>query len=239
MAIVSPEDEDVVHGQQLEDEEDVGGHGHLQGGEHETADQRDRKERLALWLFIGGDAFFLVLELFTWFYLRALNTDGMWRGAACTVKKPCTDGLGNPITQEIAKANPAYTIVIALLAVGAALIFWAIESAARREEGGRITSLGAGALVVLLAVVVVQCVQFGSLPFTTIDGAYASAFEFFMGSTLAHLLLLSFIGLGVLNRARLGRYEGRSFYHLRLVRMFAVWIAASVCVLALVMSLFA
>ena len=80
--------------------------------------------------------------------------------------------------------------------------------------------------------------QFGALPFSTIDGTYASTFEFFMGSTLAHLILLTFIGIGLLNRARLGRYDGGRWYQLRLIRVFAVWIAASVCILALVMSLF-
>ena len=50
-------------------------------------------------------------------------------------------------------------------------------------------------LVVLLAAVVVQCYQFGQLPFTTIDGTYASSFIFFMGSTLGHLLLLEFSDL--------------------------------------------
>ncbi len=76
------------------------------GSHHETAEQRDQKERLAIWLFIAGDALFLLLELFTWFYLRALNTSGMWRGAACSKANPCTDGLGNPITREVAKADP-------------------------------------------------------------------------------------------------------------------------------------
>ncbi len=53
------------------------------GGEHESAFRRDQKERLLMWLLIAGDAFFLILELFTWFYLRALNTSGLWNGAAC------------------------------------------------------------------------------------------------------------------------------------------------------------
>ena len=85
----------------------------------------------------------------------------------------------------------------------------------------------------------VQSYQFGQLPFTTIDGAYASTFEFFMGSTLAHLGLLTFLVFGLWNRSRLGRYEDGRWYQVRLVRIFAVWIAVSVCVLTIVMSLFA
>ena len=49
-----------------------------------------------------------------------------------------------------------------------------------------------------------QIYQFQVIPFTTIDGAYASTYEFFMGSTLAHLILLRFIILGLWIRAQQG-----------------------------------
>jgi heme/copper-type cytochrome/quinol oxidase subunit 3 len=208
-------------------------------GHHETREQRHFKERLALWLFIGGDLVFLLMELFFWFYLRALNTNGMWRGADCSKANPCSDGLGNPITSEIAKANPAYTLTIAGLTVIAALVIWRVEVLARDQAKRRVISGVAGVgLVFLLAAVVVQCLQFGKLPFTTIDGSYASSFIFFMGSTLGHLLLLSFIIFGLWNRARQGKYDGGHWYQVRLSRMFAAWIATSTCVLALVMVLF-
>jgi fumarate reductase subunit D len=194
---------------------------------------------LAVWLFIGGDLVFLLMELFFWFYLRALNTNGMWRGAACSKANPCTDGLGNPITSEIAKANPAYTLSIAGLVVIAALIIWQVEVSARSQaKRGVISGVAAVGLVVLLAAVVVQCLQFGKLPFTTIDGSYASSFIFFMGSTLGHLLLLSFIIFAMWNRARIGKYDGGHWYQIRVMRIFTVWIAISTCVLALVMVLF-
>lgn len=222
----------------------AGGHGeaaHHEGAHdatsHHSPLQKDRRERLALWLFIGGDLLFLLLELFTWFYLRALNTNGMWRGALCTVAKPCSDGLGNSITHEIAKANPAYTSVIAILAVVTALAVWGVESAARKSQQSSVVGLAGVGLVAILAAVAVQCFQFGKLPFQTIDGSYASAFQFFMGSTLVHLILLAFIMVGLFNRARVGRYSEGHWYQARIIRMFAVWIAVSTCVLALVMSL--
>jgi len=209
-------------------------------GHHETREQRHFKERLALWLFIGGDLVFLLMELFFWFYLRALNTNGLWRGADCSKANPCTDGLGNPITSEITKANPAYTLTIAGLTIIAALLIWRVESVSRAEaKRGVISSSAAISLVVLLAAVVVQCLQFGKLPFSTIDGSYASCFIFFMGSTLGHLLLLSFLVFALWNRARLGKYDGGHWYQTRLIRIFAAWIAISTSVLALVMVLFA
>jgi heme/copper-type cytochrome/quinol oxidase subunit 3 len=227
-------------GEPSEDPQEDGRSIEAVAGHHESREQRHFKERLALWLFIGGDLVFLLMELFYWFYLRALNTNGMWRGAACSKANPCTDGLGNPITSEIAKANPAYTLIIAGLAVLAALAIWRTEVASRNQEKrGVISGTAALGLVFLLAAIVVQCIQFGKLPFTTIDGSYASSFTFFMGSTLGHLLLLSFLIFALWNRARKGKYDGGHWYQVRVNRVFAVWIAISTCVLALVMVLFA
>jgi heme/copper-type cytochrome/quinol oxidase subunit 3 len=209
-------------------------------GEHESPEHRDLKERLAIWLFISGDALFLLLELFGWFYLRALNTNGMWRGAQCSTASPCTDGLGNPITHEIAKANPWYSVGVAALAVVAALLIWLMERATRNSEQRRVVSSLAGlALMAVLASVALSFYQFQELPFTTVDGAYASTYEFFIGSSLIHLILLALIGIGLWNRARTGRYDAGKFFQVRLIRQFAVWIAISVCALALVGSVYA
>lgn len=229
MATVTAEHGDALAGH------DAGSH---EGGHHETAEQRDHKERIALWIFIAGDGIFLLLELFAWFYLRALNTNGMWRGVKCTTASPCTDGLGNPITHEIAKANPAYSLSIAGLAIVAALVIWGVEGAVRSTSRtrGESTGLVTVGVVVLLGAVALQCYQFGQLPFSTIDGTYASAFEFFMGSTLAHLILLTFIGLGLWNNVRIGRYEAGRWQRARLIRIFAAWIALSASILAIVMS---
>jgi heme/copper-type cytochrome/quinol oxidase subunit 3 len=208
-------------------------------GHHETREERHLKERLVVWIFISGDAVFLLMELFYWFYLRALNTDGMWRGDNCTKANPCTDGLGNPIIHQIAKATPWYTVSIAILVVLGALAVWAAEGLAQRQDGRRAISRAAAlGLVALVAAVVVQCIQFGHLPFTTIDGTYASTFEFFMGSTLAHVGLLTFIVAGLWSRARLGRYDGGHWYQVRIIRIFAVWLAVSTAILAIVMSSF-
>jgi heme/copper-type cytochrome/quinol oxidase subunit 3 len=208
-------------------------------GHHETREQRHFKEHMAVWIFISGDAVFLLMELFYWFYLRALNTNGMWRGVACSKANPCTDGLGNPITHVIAKANPAYTVSIAVLTVIAAAAVWGVERSTQRQSKRSAISGGAAiGLVILLAAIVVQCIQFGVLPFTTVDGTYASTFEFFMGSTLAHLGLLAFIVLGLWTRARRGRYDGGHWYQVKIIRVFAVWLATSTCILAIVMIAF-
>jgi heme/copper-type cytochrome/quinol oxidase subunit 3 len=221
--------------------DDGGDHaeGH-EGGHHESPVKKDHKERLALWLFISGDALFLLLELFTWFYLRALNTEGLWRGAACSKANPCTDGLGNPIVQEIQKANPAYSVGVAALAVVSALLVWLVERSARNNESRSVISgVALLAFLALLATVGFQIYQFQVLPFTTIDGSYASTYIFFMGSTLAHLILLTFIGFGLWMRAHQGKYDDGRWFQVRIIRFFAVWIAVSAVILTVVSSLFA
>ena len=241
MSITTTEHDDT-HGH-----DDAHGHGHgpavegaeNPGGQHETAYKRDQKERLALWLLIGGDLLFLVLEVFTWFYLRSLNVSGLWNGALCTKAHPCTDGLGNPITAPIPKADPKHAVIIAVLTIIAAGFVWLAESNAKRGTGkSSVTTAAWAGLVFMLAAVGWQIYQFQVLPFTTIDGAYASTYEFFMGSTLAHLILLAFVGAGLAVRAGKGRYEGRTWYRVRLIRFFAVWIAISTVVLVAVGALF-
>ncbi len=225
-------DDDHGHGPAVEGAENP-------GGEHETAFKRDQKERLLIWLLIGGDALFLVLEVFTWFYLRTLNTSGLWNGALCTKANPCTDGLGNPITAPITRADPKHAIIIAVLTVIAAAFVWVAESNAKKGSGKRAVAGAAGvAVIFMLAAVAWQIYQFQVIPFTTIDGAYASTYEFFMGSTLAHLILLTFLGLGLWVRAGKGRYEGQTWYRVRIIRFFAVWIAISTVILVTVAAIF-
>jgi heme/copper-type cytochrome/quinol oxidase subunit 3 len=209
-------------------------------GHHETRESRDFKERFALWLFIAGDAIFLLMELFYWFYLRTLNTNGMWRGAQCSVAHPCVDGLGNNLTHEVPQANPWYSVAIAALLVVAALVIWSVERSARRGEKRAVVSGLAGlAALILLGAIALGCYQFGTTPFTTIQGTYASTYLFFMGSTLAHMILLGFIGIGVWNRARIGKFDNGQWHHVRLFRIFAIWIALSAVILTAVSSLLA
>ena len=212
----------------------------LEGGSHETPQERHRMEHIALWLFIGGDAFFCVLEIFFWFYLRSLNTNGMWRGTNCSKANACTDGLGNPLTHPIAKAAAVHTLLIAVIMLASAAVIWFAEVQAREGATRKTTTPLIGlALLLSLGAIAYQIIQFQILPFTTIDGTYASTFEFFMGSNLAHFGLVAFIGTGLFLRSRKGKFENGSWYHLHLSRLWWVWIALSTTILAIVSVFFA
>jgi heme/copper-type cytochrome/quinol oxidase subunit 3 len=226
------------------------GHGYYEegGNHHDTPQQKHRKEHIAVWLFIFGDAVFFALELFFWFYLRANNTAGMWRGVACTKNstsfyegtKTCIDGLGNPITGIIPKAAPIHSIAVMVLIVICAAFVWFAEVQARQGASRKVTTPLTGlALLFVLGALAWQFYQFQVLPFTTVQGAYASTFEFYMGSNVAHFLLVLTIVLGLFFRSRLGKFENGRWYQLHLSRLFVVWIALSSVILGLVSILFA
>ena len=228
-------------------------HGHyLEGGNHHDSPQeKHRKEHMAVWLLIFGDAVFFLLELFFWFYLRANNTAGMWRATNCTAANgktgptdeglnTCTDGLFNPITHAIPKASPVYTIIVfALIAVAAGFVWFAEVQARKGATKTTTHPLTALALFFVLAAIGAQFYQFQVLPFTTIQGTYASTFEFYMGSNVAHFLLALTIVLGLWNRSRLGKFDNGKWYQLHLSRLFLVWVASTSVILGLVTIFFA
>ena len=211
-----------------------------EGGHHESPRERHKKEHMATWLFIGGDAVFFALEIFFWFYLRTLNVNGMWLGTTCSKLNPCTDGLGNPITAPIHEANGLYTLGVAGLIVLSAVFIWQAEIQARSGAHRKATTPLLGiAVLFCLAAIGLQIYQFQILPFTTIDGAYASVFQFFMGSNLAHFLIVLVIAIGLFNRSRIGKLEHSNWYQAHLGRLWTVWVAASATVLALIATFLA
>jgi len=54
---------------------DTHGHG---DAHHDSPEKVDGRERLGVWLFIGADVVTVGALLFTYLYLRAVNTTGHW-----------------------------------------------------------------------------------------------------------------------------------------------------------------
>ena len=63
---------------------------------------------------------------------------------------------------------------------------------------------------------------------------YDSAMMAIIGSTLGHLVLLAFLGLGLAIRSARGVINGDKWYQVRLVRYFWVWVAISAIVSTLI-----
>jgi len=177
------------------------------------------RQRLAVFLFIGADAVFVACLLFTYFYLRGLDTDGQW-------------------LPKGVHAEAAWSVwVITAVAVASALVLRWGEHGIDEDDKGRLVLGVAGALVLVVADIVMQVWQLSTLSFNAGDGAYASSFRVLVGYHLVHLLLLAFLGFGLLARARMGLYRAGQAGHVRLVRYVWDWVAVA-AVLTAIATLF-
>lgn len=215
------------------------------GNHHDTPQAKHRKEHMLVWMLIGGDMVFTALIIFAWFYLKALNVEGMWRGAACTpnfnagLNQSCTDGIGNAINHIVPTASPVHTFAVAILAIVGAGVMWFAEVQARQGASRKTTTpLLALSTIAILGALVWQFYQFQVLPFTTVQGAYASLFEYIMGSNVGHLFLILLVALGLFIRSSKGLHENGRWYQIHLVRLFSVWVAFSITLLALMVTFF-
>lgn len=188
---------------------------------HESLDVVGARWRTGVRLLIAADAAFLVALVFTYFYLRGLNTDGGW----------------------VPKGSPTEAIWISWALAGGTVLSAALY---RWGEAGNLAgrssrlSLGAGlAVLVLFADAVGQIIQMATFPFKAEVGSYASTLWVLAGSNLFHLLLTLFIGFGLWNRSRLGKYTATDSWQVRVVGMWWSWIALSTLVGALTASFIA
>jgi heme/copper-type cytochrome/quinol oxidase subunit 3 len=72
--------------------------------------------------------------------------------------------------------------------------------------------------------------------FVVSAGSYASAFMALAGYHVFHLALTVFLGLGIANRARLGRFDSRP-EHVRLVGYWWTWVVLAAIITAATTSL--
>lgn len=176
------------------------------------------RQRLGVILIITADVAFVLSLVFTYFYLRGLNTAGNWipdGGRTAGI------GMGWAI---------AGVVVVSLLAYR-----WA-EAGIKAGDGGRLTVGLLIALVLILVDVGLQVYQLANLPFLASDGSYASSFMVLSGYHLVHVLLTTFLGIGVWNRARLGMFTAGHHAHVRLVGLWWLWVAVSALITALTTS---
>lgn len=127
-----------------------------------------RNVRLGSRLWSAAQAFFFMAFLFAFFYLRALDSNGIWRGWPHHLPHP----------------SLAFGIVILLCVVAAAAV--ALAGAYVRPATWRVAA--AAALLPALAAVALQAAQFSSLGFGPTDGGYASVFVGWTGTFTLFLL---------------------------------------------------
>ncbi len=167
------------------------------------------RQRMAVYLFLAGDAVFVVCLVFTYFYLRALDVNGAW------------------LPSGVQTASAAMTWTVAAVAVASALAFaWGASAAGALKVG---TLIG---LVLVFADLVLQIVQIATAPFHSQNGAYASTFLAMAGYHILHLLILLFLGIGMFIREPRGLLEGDRANEPRLVSYVWGWFAITAVIFA-------
>jgi heme/copper-type cytochrome/quinol oxidase subunit 3 len=122
----------------------------------EPPDVAARALSVASRLLSGASIFFFLAYLFAYFYLRSLNVDHMWRPAHV---KP-NQGLG--------------AAFIACVMLSAVLTVTAGRAMKRGSRGWLVSA--SGGLVLGLAAIALQCIEYTVQHFGPTDGAYASVF---------------------------------------------------------------
>jgi len=107
-------------------------------------------------IWAASQAFFFLPFLFAFFYLRALNSNGFWRGWPGHHPHP----------------SRAFGIAILICVVASASVL----RAAARMAGAAWRPVAAAALALGLAAIALQCAQFASLGFGPMGAGYASVF---------------------------------------------------------------
>lgn len=131
-----------------------------------------RNLRVGSRIWAAGLGFFFIAFLFAFFYLRALNSNGIWRGWPGTHKPHPSVAFGVAILICV--------VASALIALGANLVTPELAPLALPAS-----------ILLVLAAVGLQAAQFSSLGFGPTDGGYASVFVGWTG--LLALVLLGMV----------------------------------------------
>jgi heme/copper-type cytochrome/quinol oxidase subunit 3 len=223
-------------------------------GHHEDPTVVDARQRLGLWLFIGADVITLGALLFTYLYLRGVDTSGHWNSLLgypghLHTYQYYDNAADNGTLKAPALIYPGWLSagsqwLVAALTVVSAAIIWRAEKALRATKNAKAySSMALVATIVALAGVVVSALLLHDIPqvfvaandsLTMSYTAYDSAMMAIVGSSLAHLALLAFLGLGLSIRSSRGVIKGDKWYQARLVRYFWVWVATGSVVSTLI-----
>jgi heme/copper-type cytochrome/quinol oxidase subunit 3 len=223
-------------------------------GHHEDPEKVDGRQRLGVWLFIGADVITVAALLFTYLYLRGVDTAGHWMemtgypGHLHTYQEwenlLNAGTLKNPTSVYVGTLSAGLQWLTAGLTVISAAVLWFGEKGLRATKNAKAFSpMAVVAMLLTLAGVVVCAIQLKDIPqifvpandsITMSYTTYDSAMMAIIGSTLGHLVLLAFLGLGLAIRSARGVISGDKWYQVRLVRYFWVWVAASAVVSTLI-----
>jgi heme/copper-type cytochrome/quinol oxidase subunit 3 len=168
-----------------------------------------RRQLTGVCLLILADVAFVGALIFSYFYLRGLNTSNAW----------LSDGAATaPIWVGWA--------IAAALVVSAGFFRWALAGLRKGNLDRLVSGIGVAVVIVLLDAAA-QVVQIMSFSFKPDANAYASSVYTLAGANLFHLVLTGLVGLGVWNRARIGKYTAADPWQVHIIAIWWVWIAVA------------
>ncbi len=193
---------------------------------NESPEEVSARQLVGVWLFIAGDAVILMALLFTYLYLRGLNTSKQW------------------MPTGVHGASTLMSWLLVLVVAASAASIWSGERTT--ERGGSATSMVRLSAVLALIGVVLSAIAIAQVPHAVnatsgvrqVAGSYASSLMVIDISNLFHLVLLIFLALAVAARMRKGLITQTSPAHVRLVRIFWVWVAVTVTLAAITSTIF-
>jgi len=128
----------------------------------------DRALSVTSRLLAGASAFFFLAFLFAYFYLRSLNVNGWWKPSATLLKEQ------NEVHVSLAPNAGLGVAFIVCIVLSVALTIVAGRQMKRGSSGWPAPAIGG--LVLGLAAIALQCIEYAGQHFGPTDGAYASVF---------------------------------------------------------------
>lgn len=184
----------------------------------EHPDLIGRRWRTGALLLILADAAFVAAMIFSYLYLRGLNTEKAWVAPK----------------QDIAAIW--FSWVIAGVIVLSAIAYRFALMGIRAGSEAKLVNGAALALALVLASGVLQFVQLATFPFGVDTSAYSSSMYVLAGANLFHILLTAFLGLAMWNRGRRRIYSAESNWQVEVVGLWWTWIALAAIAVSFVTS---
>jgi cytochrome c oxidase subunit III len=181
-------------------------HGHADA--HADTAANDHKVKIGMGYYVIVDVIFVIFLFVAYVWLRAYDVGGGWFPSGTKLPDATTTNI---LTGVMVVSGIAY--YIGYLGI-------------RRGSQAQLSISLVVATVLTIVALVWQLHFMANLPFVTIDGSFASAYILLAGYHAYHLMLGTFLGLGVTHRALRGRYSRDRMLGVITVGYYWYWMAA-------------
>jgi heme/copper-type cytochrome/quinol oxidase subunit 3 len=174
-----------------------------------------RSQQIGVLLLIAADAAFVLSLIFTYLYLRGLNTEGGW------------------LPKGAHTLGPANGWIIAAIIAASAAAYRRGEVRSRAKGRGALIAGTSVALALLVADLAAQVWRMVTMNLSVGENSYASCIMVLSGAHVFHLLITVVVGAGIWIRARRGLLTGDGGWHARMAGYWWYWVAVSAVLVAL------